>query len=151
MGWSNSHLHQFIRDRVSYTKNYPDTDFVEDEENINYKSMKISDLLKKEKDRLFYEYDFGDSWEHDIILEQVITDMIPPAHPICVKGKKCCPPDDCGGVGGYENMLNILKQPGHEEYKSTIEWLGYKFNPDYFEIDEINDLLKEEDFGCFEF
>ncbi|HED37234.1 MAG TPA: plasmid pRiA4b ORF-3 family protein, partial [Ignavibacteria bacterium] len=68
--------------------------------------------------------------------------------PICIDGKRNCPPEDCGGVWGYSDMLEVLKQPDHEEYESYIEWLGGKFDPEYFDKDEINKKLKKKDFGC---
>lgn len=150
MGWTNSHLHQFIKNRTFYTMKMQDDDFWNEMDNVDYKSIKISDLLRKEKEKIIYEYDFGDGWEHDIILEKLlpIDDKI--NYPVCLKGKMNCPPEDCGGVWGYSDMLEILKQPDHEEYESYIEWLGDEFNPEYFDKDEVNELLREKDYGSFE-
>ena len=110
-----------------------------------------SDLLTKEKEKIIYEYDFGDGWEHNIILEKnfPIDDTI--IYPTCLTGKMNCPPEDCGGIWGYYNMLEVLKQPGHEEYDDYIEWLGEEFDPSYFNKDEVNDLLKRSNFGMIEF
>jgi hypothetical protein len=72
MGWSNSHLHQFIKNRKFYTMRMQDDDLWDEMDNVDYKKMKVSDLLKKEKEKIVYEYDFGDSWEHDIILEKIL-------------------------------------------------------------------------------
>lgn len=151
MGWTNSHLHQFNKNRTFYTVRMEGDDFWEEMDNVDYKSIKISDLLKKEKEKIIYEYDFGDGWEHDIILEKLlpIDDKI--NYPVCLKGKMNCPPEDCGGVWGYSGMLEILKQPDHEEYESYIEWLGDEFDPEYFNKDEVNELLKEKDYGYFEY
>jgi len=150
MGWTNSHLHQFIKNRIFYTRRMHDDDLWDEMDNVDYKKMKISDLLKKEREKIIYDYDFGDSWEHDIILEKIlpIDDKI--KYPICLTGKMNCPPEDCGGVWGYADMLEILKQPDHEEYESYIEWLGDDFDPEYFDKDEINEMLKMENFGCIE-
>ena len=65
-------------------------------------------------------------------------------------GKNNCPPEDCGGIGVYYRMLEIIKDPNHEEYESYIEWLEDDFDPTYFDKDAINELLKTEDFGCIE-
>lgn len=70
-------------------------------------------------------------------------------HPICLTGKMNCPPEDCGGVWGYSELLEILKDPDHEEYDSYLEWLGGKFDPGYFDKDKVNDCLREEDFGFY--
>jgi hypothetical protein len=153
MGWTNSHLHQFIKDRTFYSIKYKD-DFTWNEmNNIDYKKKKIrlSDLLKTEKDKIIYEYDFGDGWEHEIILEKILPVDNKVKYPICMSGKMHCPPEDCGGIWGYSDLLEILKQPDHEEYESSIEWLGDDFDPEYFDKDEVNDLLKEKNFGCLEF
>lgn len=141
MGWTNSHMHQFIKNRTYYTLRMPDDDFLNEMDNVDYKNIKISDLLKKVKEKIVYEYDFGDSWEHDLILEKIlpIDDKI--KYPVCLKGKMKCPPEDCGGVWGYSDMLEILKQPEHEEYEEFIEWLGEEFDPEYFDIKEVNDRL----------
>jgi len=150
MGWTNSHLHQFIKNRTFYTVKMQDDDLWDEMDNVDYKEMKISDLLKKEKDKIVYEYDFGDGWEHDIILEKILPPDNDTKHPICLTGKMNCPPEDCGGIWGYSDMLEILKDPDHEEYESYIEWLGEEFDPTYFDKDEVNELLREKDYGCIE-
>jgi len=150
MGWTNSHLHQFIKNRTFYTVKMQDDDFWDEMDNVDYKNMKVSDLLKKEKDKIVYEYDFGDGWEHDIILEKILPSDSNAKYPTCLNGKMNCPMEDCGGVWGYSDMLEILKNPDHEEYENYIEWLGEKFDPEYFNKDEVNELLRQEDYGCIE-
>ncbi|HEW91988.1 MAG TPA: plasmid pRiA4b ORF-3 family protein [Thermotogaceae bacterium] len=151
MGWTNSHLHQFIKNRTFYTVKMQDDDLWGEMDNVDYRNMKVSDLLKKEKDEVVYEYDFGDGWEHNIILEKILPLDTNTKHPICLTGKMNCPPEDCGGIWGYSNMLEILKDPDHEEYESYIEWLGEKFDPEDFNKDEVNELLREKDYGCIKF
>ncbi len=150
MGWTNSHLHQFIKNQVFYTEKMPDDDFWDEMDHVDYKSTKISDLLKKEKEKIIYEYDFGDGWNHNIILEKIlpIDDKI--NYPVCLRGEMCCPPDDCGGTWGYSEILEILEQPDHEEYEEYVTWLGKKFDPEYFDKDEVNKLLKEKNYGLSE-
>ena len=150
MGWTNSHLHQFIKNGTFYTVRMTDDDTWGEMNNVDYKKIKISDLLKIEKEKITYEYDFGDGWEHDIILEKILPIDEKIKYPICVTGKMNCPPEDCGGIWGYSDMLEILKQPDHEEYESFIEWLGEEFDPEYFDKDEVNELLNEKDYGCIE-
>ena len=138
MGWTNSHLHQFIKNRTFYTQRLPEDDLWDERDNVDYKKMKISDLLKKDKDKIVYEYDFGDSWEHNIILEKILPIDNNLKYPICLTGKMNCPPEDCGGVWGYSDMLEVFKDPEHEEYESYIEWLGEEFDPEFFDNNEIN-------------
>jgi hypothetical protein len=142
MGWENSHLHQFIKDRTFYTKRMPGDDTWGEMNNVDYKKIKISDLLKKEKEKIVYEYDFGDSWEHDVLLEKILPDNEKLTFPVCLEGKMACPPEDCGGIWGYSDMLEILKQPNHEEYDNIIEWLGEEFDPEHFNIEAVNKILK---------
>ena len=152
MGWTNTHLHQFIKNRTYYTVKMEGDDMWDEMDNVDYKKMKISDLLTKEKERISYEYDFGDGWQHEVILEKILPVDDTIKYPICLTGKMNCPPEDCGGVWGYENMLEILKQPKHEEYEELVEWLGDEdFDPEYFDKEEVNELLREKDYGCESF
>ena len=142
MGWTNSHLHQFIKNRTYYTERMDDLDFWDDADTVDYSKIKISDLLKKEKDKIIYEYDFGDSWEHDIILEKIEDNGAHQNIPTCLTGKNNCPPEDCGGIWGYSDLLEILKHPDHEQYEEYVEWLGEEYDPKYFDKNEINERLK---------
>jgi hypothetical protein len=141
MGWTNSHSYQFIKNRTFSTLRRQDDDSWNELDNVDYKKMKISDLLKKEKEKIVYEYDFGDSWEHVIILEKILPIDNNLKYPFCLTGKMNCPPEDCGGVWGYSDMLEVLKDPDHEEYESYIEWLGEEFDPEFFDKNKINKLL----------
>lgn len=146
MGWSNSHLHQFIAGNNFYS--LPDDDSFT--ESIDYRKIKLSQILAKEKQSIVYEYDFGDGWEHKIVLEKILHNHEQKL-PLCIDGKRNCPPEDCGGPGGYENLLEIISDPGNEEYDEMIDWLGDDFDPDYFNIEVINDMLKEKNYGCITF
>jgi hypothetical protein len=146
MGWFDSHLHQFAKNRKFYSVKDPDDDFWDEFNNADYKKQKIriSDLLKTENEKITYEYDFGDGWIHDIILEK----MLPPdpeiKYPACIAGARNCPPEDVGGIWGYAEMLKILKQPDHAEYKNYLEWLGEDFDPEYFDLKNVNKLLSKK-------
>jgi len=150
MGWTNSHLHQFIKDGTFYTIRLADDIMWNEMKNVDYSGIRIDNLLSTEKNKIIYEYDFGDGWEHDILLEKILTDANNISTPVCIAGKQNCPPEDCGGVWGYANMLEILANPKHEEYESYVEWLGGEFNPNQFDKDIVNKSLKEKDFGCIE-
>jgi hypothetical protein len=79
-----------------------------------------------------YEYDFGDGWEHEVTLEAIVPRQKGMRYPRCLAGERACPPEDCGGVGGYENLFTVMGDPSHEEYASTLEWLGGRFEPERF-------------------
>ncbi len=143
MGWTNSHLHRFF-DGVD---DYAPVEFGI-EYSKNSRTKKLNSILKNEKDYLFYEYDFGDGWEHNIILEKILAADKQLQIPSCIAGKRNGPPEDCGGIWGYSDMLEVLKQPNHEEYKDFVEWLGGEFDPEYFDKSEVNKMLKKKDFGC---
>jgi hypothetical protein len=149
MGWENAHLHQFIKDKKFYAPRLKEDTLWDDANNVDYKRTRIHDLLQKENDKLIYEYDFGDSWKHTIILEKVVP--IDPAfkHPVCIAGKMRCPPEDSGGVMGYAMMLENLKDPKGENYDDAADWLGTEYDPEYFDRNEVNMLLKGKSFGCY--
>lgn len=151
VGWTNSHLHQFIHKGSYYTYKMEGDDYWEEMNNVDYKDFVISDLLKKVTDKMVYEYDFGDGWEHNIVLEEIGAVGQKLKFPVCLAGKMECPPEDCGGVSGYLSMLEILKQPDHEEYDSYITWLGGSFDPGAFNVLEINEMLQSKNFGVEEY
>jgi hypothetical protein len=117
---------------------------------VDYLNMKVSDLLLREEERILYEYDFGDGWTHDIILEKILPGDNELEFPLCLGGEMNCPPEDCGGIRGYLNLLEVLKDPENEEYESYIVWLGGKFDPKTFNIREVNNKLRSNDYGCIE-
>ncbi len=145
MGWTNSHLHQFIDEKTFYAE----PDEYNELAYVDYRAIAINKLLKKEKARIVYEYDFGDGWEHEIILEKVLEGENDQVYPQCLEGKNTCPPEDCGGIWGYMNLLKIIADPKHEEYDEMMEYLGGEFDPETFDKKEVNELLKTEDYGVF--
>jgi len=143
MGWLDCHLHQFEKDKAIY--GIPDDEFAGDfgvdiEDESKYK---LSDILKKEKDSLIYEYDFGDSWMHKVVLEKIIPFEISSPLAKCIKGKRSCPPEDCGGIWGYQNLLDIINDPSDSEYEEMLDWLGGKFDPEHFSLSETNNMLSK--------
>ena len=143
MGWTNSHLHQFKAGKMDYAP----AEF-EIENSKNSRTIKLNSILKKEKSKILYEYDFGDGWYHEIVLQKIIEDDEKGQIPRCIGGNRNCPPEDCGGIGGYIELLRTISNPKHEDYKSMMEWLGGEFDPEYFDIDNINKQLKQKDYGC---
>lgn len=143
MGWSDSHLHQFISGSTMY--GIPDDESGGDFgfEINNENEYNLSQLLRKEKDSLIYEYDFGDGWEHKIILEKVLPHDTSLDVPRCIKGKRACPPEDCGGIWGYQDLIEMINDTSHPEHEEMLEWLGGDFDPEYFDVNETNAILSE--------
>lgn len=149
MGWENAHLHQFIKDKKYYSPRSKEDTFWDDAVNVDYKKTRLHDLLQKEKDKMIYEYDFGDSWDHAITLEKILAMEPGFKHPVCLAGKMRCPPEDSGGVMGYAMMLENLKDPKGEHYDDAADWLGTEYDAEYFDKKEVNMLLKGKNFGCY--
>jgi len=89
-----------------------------------------------------YVYDFGDYWEHEIKVEKVLPAEPGVRYPVCITGKRACPPEDCGGPWGYLEMLAVLTDPQHEEHDSTVEWLDGEFDPEAFDLERTNIWLR---------
>jgi hypothetical protein len=142
MGWSDYHLHAF---RVKNPEtNKIDAIGIPDDEAIGDGVIflagwetPIANYFVKPGDEAEYEYDFGDDWEHVVFLEKI--DEIKPKtkYPKCIDGNRACPPEDCGGPGGYEDMLTIMLDENHEQHEEIIEWLGGIFNPEEFDPKDI--------------
>jgi Plasmid pRiA4b ORF-3-like protein len=101
----------------------------------------LRQVLKKPKDRLIYEHDFGDSWEHLVVLEQVLAHEPRARYPVIVAGKRACPPEDCGGVPGYYRLLEALASPRHPEHRDMVEWVGGSFDSESFDVGALNRVL----------
>ncbi len=139
MGWFNCHLHQFAADGLYF--GIPDDDFGLDFEVVDETQIELRQLLGREKDAMVYEYDFGDGWEHKIVLEAILPTDETQTLPACIKGKRACPPEDCGGVWGYENLLKILSDPSDPEHESMLEWIGGDFDAEAFDVKAANVAL----------
>lgn len=144
--WGNSHMYQFS---PSGFGSYPvisllDMESEDENEEMDSTETKLSDIFKTEKQTYTYIYDFGDDWNHKIIFEKIVPETIP--NPKCIKGKGKCPPDDCGGIWGYQELLDVISDPKDEEYTNVREWLGLKNNQVWdvneFDLDQINERLE---------
>ena len=137
MGWEDGHLHQFVTGDVSY--GIPDPDFPD---NLRSERNIRLDKIAGQGDSLIYEYDFGDGWEHTIKIEKVIAPEKDQHYPVCLDGKRACPPEDCGGPWGYQHLLEVLANPQDEEHEEMQEWYGTDFDPEAFALVEINKMLR---------
>ncbi|MFF0795204.1 plasmid pRiA4b ORF-3 family protein [Streptomyces spiralis] len=108
-------------------------------------SKRLGQVAPRTGDRLRYTYDFGDDWEHDILIEDVTTPETGTAYPRCLTGRRACPPEDCGGIWGYDYLIEILADPHHEEHEDRLEWLGLdsadQFDPAAFDAAQVNSAL----------
>ena len=112
------------------------TPYEDAEEILPEEKQNIADYFSMETPVGQYTYDFGDSWEHEIQLEEILPrkDM---TYPVCIDGKRAGPPEDSGGSWGYEEFLEIIKDPDHEEYEDMIDWVGGEFDPEHFDVKEV--------------
>jgi hypothetical protein len=132
MGWTDSHLHVF---RVGEEQvGIPDEDAFEgDAPYLPGWEIRMDEYFTEAGDVAPYEYDFGDGWEHEVLLEEIAPRAPKTKYPRCLAGERACPPEDCGGVPGYENMLEILADPDHEEHADTVQWVGGAYDPGRFD------------------
>ena len=140
MGWSNSHLHEFVVDGERYTEF--DEDILEGARDSAM--VTLHDLGFDHGGRtVTYVYDFGDDWRHVVTVETTSPAEVPEELPACVAGERACPPEDSGGIYGYEDLLEVLADPGHPEYREYLAWAGGAFDPDELDLELVNRTLHE--------
>ncbi len=141
MGWTNSHLHAFTIDGDRYGMHFDDDFLDEDVDLLHEKTITVIRALG-ERSRIAYEYDFGDGWDHTILVEDRHTLPYGLKHAVCLDGANACPPEDCGGAGGYEELLLALADPSHEDHDDLLEWIGGPFDPTDFDLVATNVALQ---------
>ena len=141
MGWEDSHMHQFKVGKTYYGATYPD-DFDGMPETRDERKARLQELIARPKAKFVYEYDFGDSWEHEVVLEKILPSETGTTYPVCVEGKRACPPEDCGGVWGYPDFLAAIQDPSHPDHEDMLEWIGGSFDPEAFEVETVNKKLR---------
>jgi hypothetical protein len=129
MGWKNNHLHLFIIDGVGY--GVPESEL----KLKNQDKVLLSQIVPKDSKGFSfkYEYDFGDSWMHDIVFEGYSPNDVGQTFPVCLDGSRACPPEDCGGPYGYPEFLEAIVDPKHERHAELLQWVGGKFDPEQFD------------------
>jgi hypothetical protein len=139
MGWTDSHLHQFIIDEEYYSMPDPYAmRSLKDE-----RRFRLNQIAPQEKIIFIYEYDFGDSWEHKILVEKISAPEPRTSYPICIKGKRACPPEDVGGIWGYEAFLEAMGNSDNPRHQDIMEWWGDSFDPESFSLEEVNLELQD--------
>jgi hypothetical protein len=127
MGWENYHLHEFRIQGREIGMPDPEAPRTEDD-----RKVKLRNLHLQERDQFVYVYDFGDSWHHDILVERILKAEKNQRYPVCLDGLRSAPPEDCGGIGGYERYLSVLSDPDHEDHEELLQWRG-PFDPEAFD------------------
>lgn len=147
MGWHDNHLHQFdmkhpqTDEKISIGKPTSEKGF---EALLPERKAKITEYFVNVNDKAVYEYDFGDQWQHDVVLEQIMPSEAKVKYPRCTAGERACPPEDCGGIRRYEELLKLLADPdpNQKTFKKKMDWLDFigqhDFDPEYFELDNVH-------------
>jgi hypothetical protein len=138
MGWTDSHLHQFIVGEACFG---PIAPYYDDLSMSDETEFKLSRITRDEGTVFIYEYDFGDSWHHELLVEGIA----PPGeakYPVCLAGERACPPEDVGGAWGYEGFLEAIRDPDHSEHEDYLDWIGGKFDAEAFDLKAVNAALR---------
>ncbi|MEN8237208.1 MAG: plasmid pRiA4b ORF-3 family protein [Pseudomonadota bacterium] len=140
MGWSNYHMYEFsvLNQHGEECRIGIDDEMWEDDEVTSCHDEVIADYFSPQNKRALYTYDFGDNWQHEILFEKVLPVQPETQYPICIAGKRACPPEDCGGIWGYEELLEIIQDPYHDDHASMLEWVGGKFDPEEFDCKKVH-------------
>jgi len=148
MGWANGHMHAFeVGNARRRGESYKAAEWIDDDwdDSLPEEKYTLKSLLSEKGAKITYLYDFGDNWEHEILLENPnYDDPSQPAPIFCIKGVGACPPEDCGGIGGFEDFCEAIADPKHPEYAELKEWYDGKYDPEHFDLDGVNDGLGVE-------
>lgn len=132
MGWTGGHMHHFDLNDTYYGDPHPEMPEIQDQEKI-----RLADVAKTSGMSFEYLYDFGDNWEHLVKVEKILPQDPKQKYPVCLAGKRACPPEDCGGIWGYEELLETLSDPKHPEHEDMRDWMGLEegeeFDPEKFD------------------
>jgi len=141
MGWYDCHLHAFripdLRRETLAVIGIPDDEFEAGRRTLPGWEISVEDYLHEVSPVAVYEYDFGDSWIHVVQLEARSPVRKGVSYPICLAGERTCPPENCGGAGGYERFLEAIANPSHPEHDSLLEWVGGSYDPDDFKSSDV--------------
>jgi hypothetical protein len=141
MGWQDYHLHEFKIKGKRYRAEELMYEDVDESDMRDERDYRLNKLLQ-EGDCFEYVYDYGDYWEHEILVEKIVPAEEGVYYPICTYGERACPPEDCGGPGGYEELLKVLSEPDHEDYKHLSGWAGKDFDSEKFDAKKTDRMLR---------
>jgi hypothetical protein len=140
MGWTDTHLHQF----VIRGKQYGIAGGIEtgQRRTMDEHKPRLSDVVSGQALRFAYEYDFGDGWQHELFVEDILSPKAGVGYPICLAGARACPPEDVGGMAGYETLMEAIHNPNHPQHEKYLEWIAGRFDSEAFDVDEVNRKLR---------
>jgi len=138
MGWEDYHLYNFTAGHVDYGITDPEFEF----DGKDSRRTKLDQVLEK-KLKFIYIYDFGDNWEHEIRVEEILQAERDKFYPVCLGGERACPPEDVGGAWGYSEFLEAISDPDHEEHENLLTWAGEDFDAEHFDLQEVNERLRK--------
>lgn len=134
MGWVDYHLHAF-RFGKKYSRTATEIGIPDDDFEVNMLpgwDIPVSEFFNDVGAACVYEYDFGDGWQHEVLLEGILLREKGYRYPACIDGAGACPPEDCGGVGGYYRLMEVIADPSNEEHEEMLAWLGGKYDRNGF-------------------
>jgi hypothetical protein len=137
MGWMDCHFHQYEVKGQLYRRPSVELELPMKDET----RTRLAEVLRRPKDSMLYEYDFGDSWIHQVVLEKIVAPSPGLNVPQCIAGARACPPEDCGGIFGYAELLKALKDPSHPEHDDMLQWVGEDYDPNIFDLEAVNERL----------
>ena len=138
IGWMGGHLHVFDVGGSRYGTPDPDWGIADLDENL----FRLDDVLPKAGMKLRWDYDFGDGWEHDVLVEAISIPARGVEYPLCLAGRRACPPEDCGGPPDYADLLDALANPDRAEHEHLREWAALDFDPASFDVDEATEGMR---------
>jgi hypothetical protein len=141
MGWEDCHMHDFRIGPKRFGKPDPNDRLMGLPATGNERTVRLFTVLGKVGAKAVYTYDFGDSWEHAIVVMKVLPPEPELPYPVCVGGKLQGPPEDCGGIPGFYNLLEVIRDPAHDQHEEMLEWVGGDFDPEAFSVDDVNQRL----------
>ena len=139
-GWDHAHLYEFNVGRTAVAE--PDTEFGAPPFPRHPRTTRLGDLVSKNVSRFAYVYDLGDTWIHDIAVQKRFLPDPAAKYPVCLEGARTAPPEDCGGVSGYENFLEAWRDPKNEEHEHMKSWAGPHYDSERFDLKIVNEVWK---------
>jgi hypothetical protein len=138
MGWKDCHMHEFRIGHQRFGAPDPMEKAFGGSRTASERNARLSNVLGRAGIKAVYTYDFGDSWDHRIVVEKRLAPEPGRAYPACLAGQRHAPPEDCGGIPGFYNLLEAIRDPEHEEHEELLDWVGGGFDPDAFSVEEVN-------------
>jgi hypothetical protein len=140
MGWEDGHMHEFSVGERRIGRPNPEDRLMGIPSVESERTVRLSGILGRVGSKAIYTYDFGDSWEHSLVLEKRLPVDPNTAYPVCADGQLACPPVDCGGIPGFYDLVEALSDPNHEHHEEMLDWIG-EFDPQAFSVESVNKML----------